>query len=379
MLLLPFAAQAQTPQTFTIKGKVGHLNTPARAYLYYQLGANKVLDSAAITNGSFQITGTVLFPINAGIVIDHQGVGIAKLANQASTTAQPDVYSFYLDKGEIDVTSTTDSVKKAEISGSPINDDNKRLMAQLVPITTRIQALYAEAQAATPAQQQSAPYQNTMQTRFKALQKEQEGVLQSFIRANPDSYLSLLALSSLGGPSADPVVLDPLYNSLSPAIRATEPAKQLHQSIESLKMTSVGVTAPDFTENDINGAPVKLSSFRGKYVLLDFWASWCPPCRQENPNVVRVYNKYKGKNFTILGVSLDRPGAKQAWMDAIKADGLTWTQVSDLKYWDNGAAALYYVASIPQNFLIDPNGKIIAKNLRGEDLENKLAEIFGKI
>jgi thiol-disulfide isomerase/thioredoxin len=114
-------------------------------------------------------------------------------------------------------------------------------------------------------------------------------------------------------------------------------------------------------------------------VLLDFWASWCGPCRQENPNVVRNYNKYKAKNFTVVGVSLDKPEGKSAWLDAIKNDGLAWTQVSDLKFWNNAAAALYQVSSIPQNYLIDPNGKIIAKNLRGEDLDAKLQELFGKI
>jgi thiol-disulfide isomerase/thioredoxin len=136
--------------------------------------------------------------------------------------------------------------------------------------------------------------------------------------------------------------------------------------------------APDFTQADVNGVPVKLSSFRGKYVLIDFWASWCGPCRQENPNVVRVYNKYKEKNFTIIGVSLDKQSGRADWLAAIKNDGLNWTQVSDLKFWSNQAAALYYVSSIPANFLVDPNGKIVAKNLRGDDLESKLKEVLGK-
>jgi peroxiredoxin len=134
--------------------------------------------------------------------------------------------------------------------------------------------------------------------------------------------------------------------------------------------------AMDFTQNDTLGNPVSLSSFKGKYVLIDFWASWCGPCRQENPNVVKAFNNYKDKGFTVLGVSLDQPNAKDKWMKAIHDDNLTWTQVSDLKFWGNAVAVQYGIQAIPQNFLIDPQGKIIGKNLRGEALNKKLETLF---
>jgi len=137
---------------------------------------------------------------------------------------------------------------------------------------------------------------------------------------------------------------------------------------------SESIMAPDFTLPDVNGKPVSLSSFRGKYVLVDFWASWCGPCREENPNVVAAYNKFKGKNFTILGVSLDKE--KAAWLKAIKDDGLIWNHVSDLKFWNSAAVPLYNIEGIPYNVLLDPQGKIIAKELRGADLENKLQEVL---
>lgn len=138
----------------------------------------------------------------------------------------------------------------------------------------------------------------------------------------------------------------------------------------------VGKEAPDFSLPDVNGNQVKLSSFRGKYVLVDFWASWCQPCRGENPNVVRAYDKFKGKNFTILGVSLDKPGEKENWLKAIKEDKLGWTHVSDLQYWNSAVVSLYHLDGIPFNVLVDPQGKVVGEGLRGEGLENKLAEVL---
>jgi thiol-disulfide isomerase/thioredoxin len=196
-----------------------------------------------------------------------------------------------------------------------------------------------------------------------------------FLQRKKSSYVSGFMLAVLMGTSDDVFLLERRLNLLTPEIQNSFFGKYLRQQIATLKVGAVGSDEIDFTQNDTQGKPVSLSSFKGKYVLVDFWASWCHPCRLENPNVVAVYNKFKTKKFAILSVSLDK--SRDPWLQAIKDDKLTWTHVSDLKFWNNDVALKYRVTAIPQNFLIDPNGKIVAKNLRGPDLESKLCEFLG--
>lgn len=151
--------------------------------------------------------------------------------------------------------------------------------------------------------------------------------------------------------------------------------KQLDQEIQKNKGL-VGSVAPEFTLPDPAGKPIALNSFRGKWVLVDFWASWCKPCRMENPNVVAAYRQFKNKNFTVLGVSLDRPEGREDWKQAVQQDKLEWTQVSDLKFWESAVVPMYNIQGIPYNVLLDPQGKVVAENLRGEALAKKLSEVL---
>ena len=197
----------------------------------------------------------------------------------------------------------------------------------------------------------------------------------NFIKEHPKAHASLfLLMNELKSRLEDEHFIQ-LFNGLDTVVKSSRLGKSVAAEVAGMERASgKSGEAIDFEQKDPNGKLVKLSSFRGKYVLIDFWASWCGPCRMENPNVVAAYHQYKDKNFTILGVSLDK--SRSDWLEAIEQDGLVWTQVSDLAFWDNAAAKLYAVRSIPQNFLIDPDGKIIAKNLRGEALQEKLKAVL---
>ncbi|WP_022822631.1 AhpC/TSA family protein [Hymenobacter norwichensis] len=213
----------------------------------------------------------------------------------------------------------------------------------------------------------------TLNKKIEQLREAHRNELIAFVRANPSSYESLEALKEAAGPVPDYTEIVALYSALAPSVKSTPEGKAYGEMLESLKAVSVGAKAPDFTQKTPDGRAISLADYHGKYVLVDFWASWCGPCRGENPNMTKVYNQYKGRNFDILSVSLDDEKGRSKWLKAIQDDKLAWTQVSDLKGMDSEAAMRYHVRAIPQNFLIDPNGKIIATNLRGEALQAAVA------
>lgn len=259
------------------------------------------------------------------------------------------------------------------VAGSQTQKDYEEFLYYLKPLNDNVNMYYgAFQQAKSQAAKDSALIQ--LNTVYALYQQMVDG----FVQRRPTSPMSalLVAYSYQTDPNKSAETAENRIKFLKGDALKSKYAIELSDMLTTAKIGAIGTKALDFSQKDVNGKAVSLSSFKGKYVLVDFWASWCGPCRAENPNVVNAYNQYKDKNFTVLGVSLDQE--KQSWLQAIAADKLTWTHVSDLQYWSNEVAQLYHIQSIPQNFLIDPNGIIIGKNLRGEELQAKLRELFAK-
>jgi peroxiredoxin len=364
LMAAPIGVWAQDAP-YTVTGQLKNFtNESETVILYYVANGKRVMDSAKIEGGKYTFKGTVAEPTQANILGMKPG----------PRGVNPKLIStLFLEPGNIAV-SHVDSFSNVVVTGSPATTEFNKLQKKLEPQNKEFQELMTAYRTAGQAgDKEGMAKAEAKLEKADSLMKETYLV---YFNANPSSPIALYALSKYLPYDIDADKIDPLYNKLSAKNKQSAAGKDLKHKIDVARMTGIGKMAPDFTQNDTLDKPVQLSSFKGKYVLVDFWASWCGPCRKENPNVVKAYNAYKDKGFTVLGVSLDNPGAKDKWLKAIHDDGLTWTQVSDLQGWANAAAKSYGVQAIPQNFLVDPQGKIVGKNLRGEELDKKLAELL---
>ncbi len=351
------------PEGFTLNGTLrGEIKDSTQVFLK-KIGENNQpveVDTATTTNGEFTFTGISDTPELHYIFVEQL----------------PGYTAVILENGEILFNAQKDSMGFAEIKGTFQNDTFSDYMVQSRELATKAQSIQKDMQAA------SGEAALALGDEWKEFQEEYKNFELAFVKNHPDALISALLLErAIATKTVEIEEIESLYEGMTPAIKDSQPGKRIQEGIERLKKseeasknTDIGAKAPDFSGPNPEGKEIALTDVMGKLTLIDFWAGWCRPCRAENPNIVAVYNKYHDKGLNVLGVSLDR--TEEAWKKAIEEDGLNWNHISNIAYFDDQIAKLYNVDAIPAAFLLDENGVIVAKNLRGPELEQKVAELL---
>ncbi|QJB37137.2 AhpC/TSA family protein [Chitinophaga oryzae] len=347
-LLLATACQQAAPPHATLTGELKGLKDSV-VFISVPVADSARTDTVPVKDGKFTWTGVVTEPQKIYIGTSSRYMEL------------------FMENTDVSLKGSMDSLDQVKITGSATQTAYEAYQQSISDITAIQDSLYQQ----YPAVKGNDTAEAALEAKLETLRVQRRARSKQYIAAHPESPVSvdLIADMAILGEYAP---LDSLYRQLTPAAQQSAAGTRLGKRLEVLKRSAIGQPMIDFTQADVNGKPVRLSDFKGKYVLLDFWASWCGPCRAENPNVLKAYNTFKDKNFTVLGVSLDDKADK--WKQAIEQDGMPWMQVSDLKGFRNEVAQQYGIQAIPCSFLIDPQGIIIAKDLRGAALHTKLAE-----
>ncbi len=341
---------------FTIKGTIKNYKDSLIFLKVREDGKWVSLDSAKVEDGKFSLKGHT------------EQAQIAYLLNQSKNIA----VQIYLESADMTVDADAEHMFDAKITGSNIHDSLDVYNKQVQVYNDKLQDCYKQYQNAR--QNKDEKLLKKIDSLFISFDEERTNFIKKYIARHTSSPAVPYILYKELSYDLEPDEMEVMLSKIDKSLWSSKYYKIIEDKIKILNKVAVGKKAPDFTLNDTSGNPVSLYQFTEKYVLIDFWASWCRPCRAENPGNVKLYAKYKDKGLAIFGVSLDKD--KEAWTKAIKKDGLTWTQVSDLQGWNCAPAKLYGVSGIPHTVLLDENKIIIAKNLVGEELSKKISELL---
>lgn len=367
LMSLPMFAQT----TFYIRGQLGKLPAPAKVYIGYSVDGDMVYDSADIENGTFKIVQETPYPVNALLMVSKNGEPVNFFSSR-------NVAHIYVEPGASMWLTSDEDIANFEANGCKSQDDYSVYLKYMADVNAKIEALTKESSNTmfSDVTTQGLAAKREYMERFRAAMDERKDRMKQFIQQYPEMYICIDILDEYAGAFIDHIDVEPLYKILSEKTKKTPQGKAFQKKLLESKQAAVGTEAPDFAQKDQDGNKVVLSSFKGKSVLLNFWGSWNSASRIENQELKQIVKAYDNKKLVVINVGLE--ARREYWNKAISEDKLVGYNVSDMKFMKNEIAQLYRISAVPQNVLIDETGKIIARNLKGKQLEEKLNSLMGK-
>lgn len=359
----PYILKAQSTNDFVIDGNLRQLGVQAKVLFIHKVGEAIEVDSTEVVNGKFSFKGKTDYPFPAQLLLSY-----------ANESISPDQVVLYIEPGILKIEGE-DKISTARISGSKTNDLNVEFQHRMASIKERGESIQKTYENASFEQKNTKAFTDSLDVEYANVMRDYNNAALTFIGEHPDEILSAYMLRSELRMHPDNKAAQSAFYGLSETIQNTPAGKDIRDIIDKSRKVEIGKSAPDFTINDIYNNNINLSDFKGKYVLLNFWSPDCSNCVHEIPMLKESYRKYKDKNFVILGIAVEDESNRKKWLDTVKNYDLEWINASDLKMWQSEVLQLYNVKAVPHNLLIDPNGKIIAKELYGNNLTRTLEGI----